>query len=287
MTKTGYGSGGPGAARQSRVIAVTSGKGGVGKSNLTANLCLAIARLGRSVVALDADLGLANLDVIFGIRPAFTLYHALKGKKDLVDIMLAGGPGVRFVAGGSGIAEMADMDPMVRTQLIESMRQLGSYADVLLIDTGAGLSLNVMSFVRAADEVLLVTTPEPPAMADAYGVLKTLAAHRDAMPQVRLVVNRVRDPEEGLSVARRMRKVAAEFLEIEVGYLGFVLEDRSVVAAVREQKPFLRAYPNCLAAACVSNLAASLFDLPALPPQAGGANFFDRLQTFLGVGGAA
>lgn len=271
-----------------RVVAVTSGKGGVGKSNITANLSLAIARMGRSVAALDADLGLANLDVIFGIRPTHTLYHVVKGKKDLVDVLLPGGPGVRFIAGGSGIAELADLQSDATGALIDSLRKLESYADVVMLDTGAGLASNVMSFVMAADEVLLVTTPEPTAMADAYGVLKTLAASEHEVPAVRLVVNRVRDPEEGLATARRIRKVAAEFLEMRVGYLGFVLEDRSVARAVRDQKPFMRAYPNSMAAACVANLAAALLDMPAAPPAPrGAASFFDRLSSYLRVGGAA
>lgn len=275
--------------RNCRVISVTSGKGGVGKSNLTANLALAVARLGKNVLALDADLGLANLDVIFGIRPSYTLYHAVKGRKDLVDILLSAGPGVRFVAGGSGIHELADLESEVRQALIDNLRQLETYAEVLLLDTGAGLSANVMSFVLASDEVLVVTTPEPTAMADAYGVLKTLSVHGEgmALPQIRLVVNRVRDPEEGAAVAGRIRKVARDFLELDVGYLGFVLEDRVVTRAVRDQRPFLRAYPNSLASACVGNLAAALLDLPAAPPRPAGASFFDRLQGYFGVGGAA
>lgn len=275
--------------RRCRVVAITSGKGGVGKSNLTANLAFAIARLGKNVLALDADLGLANLDVIFGIRPTFTLYHAIKGKKDLVDTLLAAGPGVRFVAGGSGIQELADMDQETRRALIENLRKLESYADVLLLDTGAGLSSNVTSFVMAADEVLLVTTPEPTAMADAYGVLKTLAAQGETrpLPEIRLVVNRVRDPQEGGMVAARIKKVAREFLDLELSYLGYVLDDKVVSRAVRDQRPFMRAYPNSLAAACVSSLAASLYDLPVEAPHANGATFFDRLSNYLGVRGAA
>lgn len=272
-----------------RVFAITSGKGGVGKSNLTANLAFAIARLGKNVLALDADLGLANLDVIFGVRPSFTLYHAVKGKKDLVDCLLSAGPGVRFVAGGSGIQELADMDENMRLALIENLAKLESYADVLLLDTGAGLSSNVTSFVLASDEVLLVTTPEPTAMADAYGVLKTMAARSEQrpLPEIRLVINRVRDPKEGAAVARRIRKVAREFLELEVGYLGYVLEDRIVSRSVRDQKPFMRAYPNSLAAACVSNLAANLFELPIQTARPESGTFFDRLQGYLGVGGGA
>lgn len=274
--------------RSCRVISVTSGKGGVGKSNLTANLALAIARFGKSVLALDADLGLANLDVIFGIRPSHTLYHAVKGQKDLVDILLAGGPGVRFVAGGSGIQELADLDPVTRASLLENLRKLESFAEVILLDTGAGLSSNVMSFVLASDEVLVVTTPEPTAMVDAYGVLKTLAGQDDVpVPKTRLVVNRVRNPEEGRQTARRICHTAKQHLGLDVGYLGFLLEDRQVARAVRDQRPFVKAYPNSLASACVANLAAELFDLPTYESRPHSTSFFDRLQSYLGVGGDA
>jgi flagellar biosynthesis protein FlhG len=271
-------------ARTARTIAVTSGKGGVGKSNLVANLAIGIARLGKSVLVLDADLGLANMDVLMGVRPQYTLYHVLKGSKDLLDVIISGAPGVKFIAGGSGMRELADLDDEARTRFLQGMRKLESYTDVVLIDTGAGISSNVMAFVTAADEVLVVTTPEPTAMADAYGIIKTLASESDPFPPVSLIVNRARTPEEGAVVAGKIFRVSKQFLEVGVQYAGYVLEDLNVMRAVRAQKPFMAMFPNTYASACVSNLVAKLFGAEApVPPQAAGlTSLFDRLRRFVG-----
>ncbi len=263
--------------KRARVMAVTSGKGGVGKSSLVANLAVAMTRLGKSVLAFDADLGMANLDVLFGVRPQYTLYHVLKGRQDLAGILIGGPPGVKFVAGGSGMQELADMDPETMQNLLVNLKRLETYGDVLLIDTGAGLSRNVLSFVRAADEVLLVTTPEPTAMADAYGVLKTLAMESPASPRVCLIVNKVKSPEEGLLVARRISKVAREHLSIRIEYTGFVLEDEKVSLAVRRQKPVVMLYPNTYASVCINNLVASLFNTPVPELDGAAPGFFERV----------
>lgn len=274
----------PRAGHACRTIAVTSGKGGVGKSNLVANLAIGIARLGKSVLVLDADLGLANMDVLLGVRPQYTLYHVLKGSKDLLDVIISGAPGVKFIAGGSGMRELADLDERARVRFLEGMQKLEKYTDVVLIDTGAGISSNVMAFVTAADEVLCVTTPEPTAMADAYGIIKTLAQESDPFPQVSLVVNRVRSPEEGAVVAGKIFRVSKQFLEVGIQYAGYVLEDMNVMKAVRAQKPFMSMYPNTYASACVSNLVARLFgaEVPRPAQPAGLAGMFDRLRRFVG-----
>jgi flagellar biosynthesis protein FlhG len=266
-----------------RTIAVTSGKGGVGKSNLVANLAIGIARLGKSVLVLDADMGLANLDVLLGVRPLHTLYHVFKGKKDLLDVIINGAPGVKFIAGGSGMRELADLDDGERQQFLDGLRRLESYTEVVLIDTGAGISANVMSFVSAADEVVVVTTPEPTAMADAYGIIKTLAAESDPFPHLSLVVNRVRTPEEGAVVAGKIFRVSKQFLEVAVNYAGYVLEDVQVARAVRAQRPFMTMYPNTLASVCVSNLVARMFGAGAPVPQASGlTSLMDRIRGYFG-----
>lgn len=269
---------------RARTIAVTSGKGGVGKSNLVANLAIGIARLGKSVLVLDADLGLANMDVLLGVRPQYTLYHVLKGSKDLLDVIIAGAPGVKFIAGGSGMRELADLDDAARGRFLEGFAKLETYTDVVLIDTGAGISSNVMAFVTAADEVLVVTTPEPTAMADAYGIIKTLATESEVFPPVSMIVNRVRSPEEGAIVAGKIFRVSKQFLEVGITYAGYVMEDLNVMKAVRAQKPFMTLYPNTTASACVSNLVARLFGAEAPPPPkpAGLTSLFDRLRRFVG-----
>lgn len=274
----------PRPGHKARTIAITSGKGGVGKSNLVANLAIGIARLGKSVLVLDADLGLANMDVLLGVRPQYTLYHVLKGSKDLLDVIISGAPGVKFIAGGSGMRELADLDDAARSRLMTGFAKLESYTDVVLIDTGAGISSNVMSFVTAADEVLVVTTPEPTAMADAYGIIKTLATESEVFPPVSLVVNRARSAEEGAVVAGKIFRVSKQFLEVGITYAGYVLEDLNVMKAVRAQKPFMNLYPNTTASACVSNLVAKLFgaEAPVPPPATGMTSLLDRLRRFMG-----
>lgn len=272
--------------RTCRTIAVTSGKGGVGKSNLVANLSIGISRLGKSVMVMDADLGLANLDVLFGVRPQHTLYHVLKGKKDLLDIIISGAPGVKFIAGGSGMRELADMDGPQRGIILEKLQALESYTDVFLIDTGAGLSQNVMSFVIEADEVLVVTTPEPTAMADAYGIIKAIHAEAPRFPTVSIIVNRVKTPEEGSLVAGRMIKVAKQFLEVDVAYAGYVLDDRNVVRAVRAQKPFMNLYPHTYASACVSSIVSRMFGVENRRTQTPPQGITGMIKRWMGMAGA-
>ncbi len=236
-------------------LAITSGKGGVGKSNLVANLSLRLAQAGKKVMVLDADLGLANLDVIYGIRPNHTLYHVLQGKKSLLDVVQTVGQNLRLIAGGSGIANLADMPADTRDQFLHSLEQLRQYSDILMIDTGAGLSSNVIGFLKYADEVLLVTTPEPTAMADAYGIVKALVASGGEFPRVSIIVNRAASAAEGFGVSSRLIAVSRQFLKVELQYKGFILEDDLVSRSVRAQKPFINLYPESRASLCISRLA--------------------------------
>jgi flagellar biosynthesis protein FlhG len=238
-------------------IAVTSGKGGVGKSNIVVNLALSLAASGKKVIVLDADLGLANLDVLFGVRPRYTLHHVMQGKKSLFEVVTAVSPNLRLIPGGSGIANLADMSDELRSELLESLSMLQQYADILLIDTGAGLSANVIGFLGCADEVLLVSTPEPTAMADAYGIIKTVALSGLPFPNMSIIVNRCISPGEGHGVSSRLLAVARQFLSVEVGYKGFILDDESVSRAVRHQKPWFLAFPDCKASLCLRKITDS------------------------------
>lgn len=243
---------------QCRTIAVTSGKGGVGKSSLVANLALALGARGKQVIVFDADLGMANLDVIFGVRPRFTLYHVVEGKKSLLDIITSVNERVKLFAGGSGLSSLADLEDDVRMNILESLAQIRQYADILLIDTGAGLSSNVIEFLRYADEVLLVSTPEPTSMADAYGIIKTLAKSEEPFPKVSVIVNRAASSVEAVGVSSRLSTVSKKFLDAEVQYKGYVLEDELVSKAVRSQKPFTTVFPDSKASLCVQKLADSI-----------------------------
>lgn len=258
-------------------LAVTSGKGGVGKSNLVVNLALHLANAGKKVIVLDADLGLANLDVLFGVRPQHTLHHVLSGRKKLLEVVLPVGKNLRLIAGGSGIANLADLSQDMRDSFLESLAHIRQYADVLLIDTGAGLSSNVIGFLHYADEVLLVSTPEPTAMADAYGVIKTLANSNHDFPKVSIVVNRAASATEGYGVSNRLIAVSRQFLKVEVNYKGFILEDEAVSKSVRSQKPFVTMYPDCKASHCISRLVESWTGVLPKRSVKQGSGFLDTL----------
>ena len=234
-----------------RIIAVTSGKGGVGKSNLTVNLALAFLAEGRKVLVIDADLGMANVDVLLGTSSKYNLLHLLDDDVVLDDVILKGPYGLRYISGGSGMEQAGEFTPAERSLLEEKLTGCGELADIILIDR------NVLDFILAADEVVLVTTPEPTAMTDAYAVMKAYSMYA-AKPNMRIVVNRVYDEAESLEVAEKLRKTAERFLHMDIGSLGAIYEDRTMIQAVRQQKPILQAYPDSLAAKCIKAIARSI-----------------------------
>jgi flagellar biosynthesis protein FlhG len=239
------------------VIAVTSGKGGVGKSNVAVNLAIQLSRAGKDVVLLDADLGLANCDVLCGVDLPFNLSHVIARRKELSEVMIDAPGGFRLIGGASGPARMADLSDFDRQRIIESLAELEQEADVILIDTGAGISANVLAFTRAADHVLIVTTPEPTAITDAYAVIKVMS--RDGMERrLSLLVNQARTSTEARLVYDRVAKVARQFLGISVRDAGYMSLDDSVSNAVRKRTPFLLANPRCAASLCVAHLAGRL-----------------------------
>lgn len=264
-----------------RVVAVTSGKGGVGKTNVTANLALALAQRRQRVLVLDADLGLANVDIAMGLLPRYNLAHVLRGELELEDVITIGPLGVHLIASGSGIRELANLSDAARTRLLESLAGLKSEYDWLLIDTSAGLGKNVIGFVMAADEVLVVTTPEPTALADAYSMIKVIFQERPRA-RVRLVMNMVRDEAEAREVADKITVLAHRFLGASVLPLGHVVRDPRVGEAIREQTPFLLLYPGSPPARCVHALAATLADGRSPSANADLRGFFSRVMDFIG-----
>ncbi len=263
-------------AKKTRIIAITSGKGGVGKTSLAVGLAISMARKGASVTLLDADLGLANINVILGIIPKYNLYHVIKGKKKLRDIVINVPEGIKIIAGASGFHQLANLEPRQRTEFIEAMGELEA-DDYLIIDTGAGVSQNVMSFVLAADEIVVVTTPEPTAITDAYGIIKSIAA-QSSDKIIRLIVNRAQSVSEGNRVAQRVISIAGQFLNIKVESLGFVFEDPSVPRSVRNQKPFVVSFPKSKASGCVSIISDRICDRVVEDAKNGGlVGFVKRL----------
>ncbi len=248
-----YPTAGPGA----RVIAVTSGKGGVGKTSLVANLAIVLAGMGQRVVVFDADLGLANVEVLMGITPPSTLFDFLYGGRSLEDIMVPGPMGVKLISGGAGFLELANLDKSPRQKLVDSLGELDREADIVLVDTGAGISKNVLGFVAAAGEVIVVVTPEPTSFTDAYSMIKVLSTYR-IHNDVKLVVNQAMHKTEALETFSRMEKVVNRYLTINLHNLGWVIKDNSVSQAVKEQKPLCIYNPRSGPARSINQLAQNL-----------------------------
>lgn len=260
------------------VIAITSGKGGVGKSNIAVNLAIQFSAAGKNVVLLDADLGLANADVLCNVDLPFNLSHVIARKKQLKDVMVKAPGGFRLIGGASGLARMADLCDDDRQRIVNSMGQLEQEADIILIDTGAGISPNVLSFTRAADQVVVVTTPEPTAITDAYAVVKVVSKDTEHR-HVSLLVNQVRTLNEARVVHDRISRVARQFLGVRVLDAGFVHHDDSVARAVRSRTPFLLANPHCPASLCIAQLAARLQH--GVAPNFEPTGFFHRMTRWL------
>ena len=240
-----------------KVLAVTSGKGGVGKTNITVNLAIALKRAGKKVLVIDADLGMANVDVVLGSRSHKHLLNLLEDGVELNNVLINGPYGVKYISGGSGIEKAIDFSMEQRQLLMQKLAACGSQADIILLDTGAGLGKNVMDFVLAADEVLLITTPEPTALTDAYAMMKAYSMYAKEK-NLRLIINRVYDEQESKDVAAKLKQTAERFLQMPIDCLGYVYEDSAVMRSVRQQTPFLVANAICTAAKCIEALAASL-----------------------------
>jgi flagellar biosynthesis protein FlhG len=242
---------------RARVIAITSGKGGVGKSNVSVNLAVKFASCGKEVVLLDADLGLANADVLCNVDLPSNLAHVIARRKTIMEVMVRAPGGFGLIGGASGLARMADLTDYDRQRVVDSLADLEEQTDLILIDTGAGISPNVLSFTRAADHVLVVTTPEPTAITDAYAVIKVLCRDKKDKP-ISLLVNQVRNPQEAQVVYDRISAVARHFLGVHILSAGHVCSDPLVQAAVRRRVPFLISSPESPAAKCISAVASRL-----------------------------
>lgn len=263
--------------QRASVIAITSGKGGVGKSNIAVNLSIKLASAGKSVVLLDADLGLANADVLCNIDLPFNLSHVIARKKDLSEVMVTAPGGFKLIGGASGLARMADLTDFDRRRIVESLVAVEHEADTIVIDTGAGISPNVLSFTRAADHVLVVTTPEPTAITDAYAVIKVIS--KDGMDRrISLLVNQVRSLDEARLVHDRISRVAKNFLGVNVLDAGHMVADDQVRRAVIQRVPFLLSAPRCAASFCITQLAMRFEQGIALSQDGG---FFSRMTRWL------
>jgi len=266
-----------------RVLAVTSGKGGVGKSNTSVNLAIALARQGKRVILIDADLGLANVEVLMGFNSVYTLQDVIDGERGIRDVLVRAPGGIQVVPGTSGLAKMADLPTSARQNVLKGLRDLHDQADFIIVDTMAGIGQNAVGFTLAADEVLLITTPEPSAIVDAYAMLKTVYHRRDDAV-VRLIVNMAAYDTQGKAVAAKLANVAQQYLGRNLSYLGFVPRDPHVSQAVMQSTPFLLAYPDCPAAKAMQQLAARVLQQQVeFEPKK--ENFFRRFAQSLGIAG--
>lgn len=244
---------------EARVITITSGKGGVGKTNFTVNLAIKLSQMGNRVIIIDADLGLSNVDVIMGKMSRYNLSDVLKNNKEIVDILEEGPCGVRFVSGGSGVQDLVKLNKMQLVDLLMKLGKLDYEADIILIDTGAGLSDSVLSFVHASKEVILVTTPEPTSITDAYALIKTIS-NKDAGKNIKIVVNKVDSEMEANNILEKLEVVSEKFIGIKLIRLGFIMNDNCVPKSVKIQQPFVLNYTKCEATKNVTDIAQILLN---------------------------
>ena len=259
-----------------RVITVTSGKGGVGKSNISVNLAIQFARLQKKVVILDADFGLANIEIMLGIRPKYSLADMMFRGKPLNEVISQGPENLGFISGGSGLKELTNLDSDQIQSLIRMMYDLDSIADIVIIDTGAGISNSVIDLVLASSEVLLVTTPEPTSITDAYALLKTLCSREgfdENEIEIKMIANRAHGYHEGRELFNKLDAVVDKFLHIKMKYLGHIPYDERLQKSVMRQKPVTLAYPNALSSRAILELAVLLDNHQS---DDGRRNFYDR-----------
>jgi len=247
----------PEGTRRTRIVAVTSGKGGVGKTNVVANLAVSLSEMGKKVVVLDADFGLANIDVLLGLTPSFHLGHFLFGNKTLTEIMVQGPRGIRIIPASSGLQKLVALTAEQRHQLVESFSLLDSDTDYFLIDTAAGISDNVVHILHAAHEVIVVSAPEPTAIVDAYAVIKILLT-QDPTKKILVLINSAHGNDEAWEVFRQVNSVIKRFLGAEVAYLGYVERDSHVPLAVRSQVLVTHRYPDAPASRCFTLIAREI-----------------------------
>lgn len=240
-----------------RTIAITSGKGGVGKTSLAVNLAVAMGLEGQRVLIIDADLGMANVDILLGTSSKHTLMDLLKADVRLEDVIIHGPYGVSYISGGSGMEHANELTEYQKSILFSKLAGCDEWADIILVDTGAGIGKNVLDFVLSADEVLLLTTPEPTAITDAYAMMKAYN-QLSQRNNVKVIVNRVYDEEESKEVISNLTRAAKKFLKMRVECIGYICDDRSMLQSVRKQTPLLSSQPNSVAAKCIKTVASNI-----------------------------
>ena len=255
------------------VYSVSSGKGGVGKTAVVANTAYALAKLGKNVLILDADLGLANIDVVFGISPLYNLNNFFSGEQELQQIMVDGPLGIKILPAGSGIQNFTNLDSRQKLRLLDGLDAIQNHFDFVLIDTEAGISENVTYFNTAAQEIVVITTPEPTAITDAYALMKLLSTQYHEK-NFNLVVNQIINEDDALDVYRKLTMVANRYLDISIDYLGSIPDDRQMVESIRKQKVISELFPQSKITQAFRQLAGRICSEPTQAVPKGNLQFF-------------
>lgn len=255
-----------------QVIAITGGKGGVGKTNISVNLAVSMAKEGQDVMLFDADLGLANVDVLLGMSVQKTLADVFAGREQLADVVVTGPEGLRVVPAASGVAQMADLDPAVQQDLVRAFSEQLAPPEVLIVDTGAGIDHTVQTFVAACQTVVVVVCDEPASLTDSYALMKVMRNEK-GVRRFEILANQVETPAQGRHIYDRLTKVTDKYLDVELGYLGAVPSDPYLRRAVQERKPLVSVYPRAPASAAIRDVGRRL-TRQSIHAEAAGVGFF-------------
>ena len=239
-----------------KIITVTSGKGGVGKSNFVVNLAIVLQNKGKKVLIFDADLGMGNDDVLMGIYPKHNIFDIIYNDLEIKDIIIEGTNGVSLIPAGSALSKAQELEESDKKIFLEKLDTLDEY-DYILMDTGAGVNKDILSFIAASEELIIITTPEPTSLTDGYSLIKA-TDHYKLKTNAKIIVNKAFTKEEGEETYNRFDRAVSKFLKINIEYLGCILDDKKLVQSVRQQKPFVVLYPNCDAAKNIENIAMKL-----------------------------
>lgn len=242
--------------KKAKIITITSGKGGVGKSNIVVNLAIQLQRMGNKVLVFDADIGMGNDDVLMGIYPRYNIFNVISNNMDILDVLCEGPEGIKLLSGGSGINKIEDLNEREREIFLEKLESLDDF-DYILMDTGAGINRSVLAFITCCDQLIVITTPEPTSLTDAYSLLKAVN-HFKIKDKASVIVNKTYSKEEGTDTYYKFNSAVNRFLSIELDYLGQIYDDKKLVEAVRSQVPFSVQFPNSDAARCIKQISSTL-----------------------------
>lgn len=260
---------------KARIITVTSGKGGVGKSNFVVNLGITLQQMGKKVLIFDADVGMGNDDVLMGFLPKYNVFDVIFNGKEIEEVIITGPNGVKLLPGGSGLSKIEELTNKQRESFLSKLSALKGL-DYILMDTGAGINRSVLGFVACCEELIVLTTPEPTSLTDAYSLLKAIN-HFKIKSSAKVVINRAIDEKEAVLTYNKYNNAASNFLKIKLEYLGSVAEDRKLVQAVRSQQPFVMSFPNCQAAQDIYTIARKLIGSEGQQQRAGVQGLFKKI----------